>query len=100
VLGICRGMQIINHYFGGTLKKVSGHIGVTHSLDNGIESNSFHGYAVEEIGDGLDCIAKSEDGTIEIIKHNKHKIYAAMHHPERISPFRECDIKFVKEYFD
>jgi putative glutamine amidotransferase len=99
IFGICRGMQIINSFFGGTLKKVQNHIGVTHILDNGLTVNSFHGFAIDKLGNGLKSMAKSEDTVIEIIQHEQYKIYAQMHHPERILPFSDLDLDSVRNYF-
>ena len=49
VLGVCRGMQSIALYFGGSLKKVDGHIQARHQLRGDIKScvNSYHEYAVD-----------------------------------------------------
>ena len=33
LLGVCRGMQIIQDYFGYNLSNISGHVGLRHSLD-------------------------------------------------------------------
>jgi putative glutamine amidotransferase len=92
VLGICRGMQIINTYFGGSLKNVENHVGVRHLLDNGKIVNSFHNYAVDELGVGLQITARSSDVTIEELHHTKYNIYGQMHHPERMSPFDDNDL--------
>jgi putative glutamine amidotransferase len=100
VLGICRGMQMINVYFGGALKKVEGHAGCVHPLNGGREVNSYHNFAVDILGRGLRSIDESNDGTIEIMRHTEYKIYAQMHHPERYEPFCGCDLRFLREYFD
>lgn len=101
VFGICRGMQMINAHFGGSLKKVERHAGCSHALSDGREVNSYHSLAVDTLGDGLEVLAKSDDdGTIEIICHKKYKIYAQMYHPERYSPFHEHDLRFLRSYFN
>lgn len=100
VYGVCRGLQIINEYFGGSLKRVENHTAVKHILDNGKEANSYHNYAADKLGEGLEVLARSQDGIIEVIKHKKYKIYAQMHHPERDNPFGKSEIAFIRGYFN
>lgn len=99
MFGVCRGMQIINKYFNGTLKKVKNHSGIKHFLDNGKEVNSYHNFAVDNIGEGLKIESKSDDGIIESFRHVKYKIYAQMSHPERNEPFNNDEINFIKDFF-
>lgn len=99
IFGVCRGMQILNEYFGGTLKQVQNHVG-SHILDNGLTVNSFHNYAIDKLGEGLNVIAKSIDNEIEIINHQEYKIYAQMSHPEREIPFNKNDIEKLKDFFN
>lgn len=100
VLSICRGLHLVNEYFGGTIKPVKNHAGTRHFLDNGKEVNSYHDFAVDKLGQGLKINAKSKDGVIEIIKHEKYKIYAQMPHPERENPFNDEAVKFMQDYFN
>jgi putative glutamine amidotransferase len=100
ILGICRGMQLINTYFGGSIQKVERHAGCSHLLSDGREVNSYHGFAIDAPGDALEALAKSGDGTIEIMRHKSYKIYAQMYHPERYDPFHEYDLQFLRSYFD
>jgi len=96
IIGICGGIQILNVYFGGTLKqKVSEH-GLkdsTHTLSikegsflhrvygkDKIETNSYHGQAVDEVAPGFTVTAVAEDGTIEGME--KDNIIAVQWHPE------------------
>jgi 3'(2'), 5'-bisphosphate nucleotidase len=77
---------MINACFGGGLKKIENHAGCSHILDNGMNVNSFHNFAIDTLGSGLWTAAASSDGVIEIIRHTKHRIYAQMYHPERCDP--------------
>lgn len=96
IFGVCRGMQMINKYFGGTLKKVDGHIG-EHFLSDGRQVNSYHNYAIDKLGKGLSVVTTADDSVIEEIKY-EDKIFAQMHHPER--RMSEYDISFIKGFFD
>jgi putative glutamine amidotransferase len=99
VFGVCRGMQIINDYFGGSLKKITRHAGTTHKLDTGRTVNSYHGWAVDRVGEGLVISAKSGDGAAEELVSRRHAIAAQMHHPEREQPFSCIDIKHIQQFF-
>ena len=97
VFGICRGEQIINVYFGGTLyntlssrhayrgrdrlhaatfkgllKKTYGEAGIV---------NSAHRQAVQRLGCGLKATAIADDGEIEAIEGKN--VFAVQFHPER-----------------
>ena len=108
VLGICRGMQFINHHQGGGLRQVDGHIATRHQLRGewssalGIsEVNSFHGQAltVEELGQDLESLATTKDGVIEALQHDQHPWLGIMWHPEREHPFQSSDIQLIESLF-
>ena len=52
LIGICRGAQVINLFYGGQIKKVKGHVRKFHKikLDKGkkIKVNSFHDLGFDE----------------------------------------------------
>ncbi|MBY8200469.1 gamma-glutamyl-gamma-aminobutyrate hydrolase family protein [Vibrio fluvialis] len=105
IFGVCRGMQIINHYFGGKLHPIKGHIAVNHeilSLNKAIPLpkivNSFHGWAVSCDGLGLNLkpIAKDINGNIEGFIHDTRRVAGIMWHPERVAPFDNLDLQFMK----
>lgn len=99
LLGVCRGMQSVALYFGGTLKKVEGHVAVRHEIEGGIarEVNSYHGYAVDDPGENIRVVSKAKDGTVEAICHEIYHIYGIMWHPERVKEFSEDDISWMKD---
>lgn len=99
LLGVCRGMQSIALHFGGSLKKVRGHVAVWHEIGGGIERNvnSYHSYAVDVPGEGVAVVSRAGDGTVEAICHKDYPIYGIMWHPERVKGFDREDLIFIKE---
>ena len=101
VVGICRGLQLLNVYFGGTLHQhVDGH-GQRNGQDRlhstytesprlralyGAEFfvNSAHHQAVDRLGVGLRAVQWAQDGAIEALEHEKLPIIAFQWHPERL----------------
>ena len=92
LMGICRGLQMINIFFGGTLKQhILNHTETTHKvmlveqfLDFPLLeiTNSFHHQAVKLLGSRLKGIYYSIDGEVECFVHEKHPIIAVQFHPE------------------
>lgn len=104
VLGICKGMQIINIYFGGTLIQ---HIrtAAAHQADEGdlihqtwtaknsflyevygsrFITNSAHHQAVGRLGRGLHIIQETTDHVPEALIHDSLPVVAVQWHPERM----------------
>ncbi len=44
LLGVCRGMQFIQSYFGVTLEKVPGHVACTHQISGSLPHRSVNSY--------------------------------------------------------
>ncbi len=93
VLGICRGIQSINVFFGGTLKQeIKNHSNVLHeiyrvdkrNIDLGekLLVNSYHHQSVDVISDKLLVLYMSGDGEIEMIVHKSLGIVGVQFHPE------------------
>ena len=108
VLGVCRGMQYINHFLGGSLVKVDGHVATIHSnlIGDWItelcidELNSYHNYAVimDTIGTDLEPLASSSDGVIEAFRHKVYPWLGIMWHPER-EPFNKANATIIQNHF-
>ena len=111
ILGVCRGMQGINQFYGGTVLRLGGHVRTNHklipntaskvfeSISNIEQVNSFHDYSVAKLGDGLIVSAHSEDGAIEAIEHPERPIFGHMWHPER-SKFRQTEMLLARTVLD
>lgn len=99
ILGICRGLQALNVFFGGTLYAyIPGHqspegdiLHVTRAVGElaelvGTEPlvNSNHHQAVHRLGAGLSVRQWAGDGVIEGICHTALPILAVQWHPERL----------------
>lgn len=108
VLGVCRGMQAINHFLGGGLASVSGHVNCTHAVRTEgqlfagyQEVNSYHGWGVhpDNLAMGLLAQAWADDGSVEAFVHQKLPWMAIMWHPERPSSNGIQDAKLIRHLF-
>ena len=102
VMGICRGQQLMNVYFGGTLHQ---HIDCVAQHRQSIEHycvhkvtasgfikelygeeffvNSYHHQAVEQLGTGLIPLAWA-DGILEAFCHESLPVFSVQWHPEKL----------------
>ncbi|MBR6677584.1 MAG: gamma-glutamyl-gamma-aminobutyrate hydrolase family protein [Oscillospiraceae bacterium] len=102
ILGVCRGMQVLNVFFGGTLRQhVEGHGGLadgsdsiheTRAADGSLFScwwgddffvNSNHHQAVGTLAPCLRPLQKSKDGVVEAFSHGALPVLGVEWHPER-----------------
>ncbi len=97
LIGVCRGQQILNLYFGGKLSFVGengGHNNTKHEItinhkqinNKKIFVNSFHNYIIKQKDLSKDLIkigVCDKDNSVEAFKHKKHTIYGISWHPER-----------------
>ena len=101
ILGICRGHQVLNVYFGGTLyQHIEGHrvdgedmLHDTVTEEGSLMSrlfgknpivNSIHHQSVDLLGEGLLVTQRSNDGTVEAFEHKILPIIGVQWHPERL----------------
>lgn len=109
ILGICRGMQIINVAFGGTLiqdipseteeyiahkQAMSIRSEATHTVkveENSIlypilgkqaRVNSYHHQAIKTLASGFRVTARAQDGIIEALESDDGRVFAVQWHPE------------------
>jgi len=102
VLGVCRGMQVIQHHFGARLERVEGHVaGSQKVLINGraAEVNSYHRWGTRSCTPPLQAWAAAEDGVIKAVRHQALPVIGVMWHMERMSPARKEDIALVRSLF-
>lgn len=104
VLGICRGHQLINVFFGGTLyqhlPETSQHRAsedvVIHEVSategsfleklygEKFFTNSFHHQAIDKLGEGLSPAAIWDGRYIEAVEHSSLPVFGVQWHPERM----------------
>tara|TARA_B100000315_G_C14337616_1_gene478114 strand:+ start:32 stop:643 length:612 start_codon:yes stop_codon:yes gene_type:complete len=102
ILGVCRGMQLVQHRFGIELHETEGHVtgrqGITVDGRSTVV-NSYHRYGSTETVPNLDVWARAEDGVVKAISNEQQKILGVMWHIERMDPFRSEDIAMVRRHF-
>ena len=106
LIGICRGMQVINKYFNGELIKIKGHVKTRNvdkslTLKNNATVNSFHNYKIrlEKMHKNLIPIYKcKKDGSVESFLHKTESILGIMWHPERERKLKNFDKQIIKQF--
>ncbi len=110
VFGVCRGEQVLNVYFGGTLiQDRSGHMGgyravstAEGSLFEGVMPNGYSAYhshhqCVKDLGSGLWATAyDTKDGTIEGFEHKSLPVFGVQYHPEAMGNCNDILNTFLK----
>ena len=107
VLGICRGVQVLNVFLGGTLYQdlpseypdtSVNHWDAPHRImvkrdsrlyrllgEEAVEVNSFHHQAVKQLAPGLRVSAYATDGTVEAVECDSLPIVGVQFHPELLT---------------
>ena len=125
ILGICKGCQVLNIYFKGTIiqdlennvhhqsyqgeavkhKATTEPGNVMYDLFGGEEIviNSSHHQAIDQLGEGMRICQYSDDHVIECIRHESLPILGVQWHPERMAYSKrvegEADGTLIFEYF-
>ena len=108
IIGVCRGMQILNNFFGGKLEKIDNHVGKYHEIKNlsrfpiSKKVNSYHEFKLskDKLPENFEIIATDLDGEIESILDKKNNLLGIMWHPERNDPFDKNDLELFSEFFN
>ena len=99
ILGICRGAQLLNLFFGGKIKKINSHMKTRHNIFfkknkifkiDKLNVNSFHNYGIKQLdlSEKLEIIAYENNMNIECFQSKKKNIIGVMWHPEREKNFK------------
>jgi gamma-glutamyl-gamma-aminobutyrate hydrolase PuuD len=102
VLGVCRGMQVIQQRFGIALGRVEGHVAQRQIVQidgEPREVNSYHHFAAVHSRPPLDVWAVAGDGVVKAIRHSARPITGIMWHPERCTPFSPADVALFRRVF-
>lgn len=111
VLGVCRGMQMLQCFLGGGLRKMDPalHVRARHALswidgsgDARRVVNSFHnnGLDTARMAPGLEILARCEaDGSVEAVKARDLPWLGVMWHPEREWEPHPADLGLIRRLF-
>ena len=111
VLGVCRGMQLLQSHFGIELESVSGHVRTRHKLTitpgcrlsaqlSELQTvNAFHDFGAKTSRTPLVISARSEDDVVMAVEHQDRPFYGQMWHSERETPFVEEEKNILKSIF-
>jgi putative glutamine amidotransferase len=104
VFGVCRGLQVIQAWFGGPVDPCPGHAGTTHpvTVAGAIrEVNSYHriGVGAGRLAPPLRAFALSADGWVEGLEHPGAPLVAVQWHPERLPAPDPMDVQLLMRVF-
>ena len=110
-MGVCRGMQKINHYLGGSLSPIQHHSSTKHKITL-VENkyicevspyvNSFHDWGImnNDLSGSMRAFAIAVDGSVEGAVHVELPWFGIMWHPERnIGTEQIGDIELFKKIY-
>jgi N5-(cytidine 5'-diphosphoramidyl)-L-glutamine hydrolase len=102
VIGVCRGMQLLQQRSGVALRRVEGHVTAHQTIDvEGVptDANAYHCYGAFETREPFLTWAVARDGVIKAVRHRSQPVTGIMWHPERTQPAAASDIALFKRVF-
>lgn len=117
VLGVCRGLQMINSFFGGGLTRSLArdlpqepHVACMHQIrfvsgpltDRICDVNSYHdeGVLKADLAPPLEILAETTGGVVEALCYPCKPIFAIQWHPERYRSFSDTDNFFLQAWLE
>jgi putative glutamine amidotransferase len=116
VLGVCRGLQMVQTFFGGSLSAASAahDAGRVHAIEvidrrahhlmgtTRMHAPSYHRFGVDAaaLAPPLEAWALSDDGMIEALAHRSAPIVAVQWHPERPLPEPDVALRLLRGFCD
>ena len=118
ILGICRGAQLLNVAFGGTLHQhlngdqpahqqrthrhepvhqvalAEGSLLMSLTGQSRLEVNSIHHQGVDRVAAQLRTVGFAEDGGVEVLENSDRSVLAVQWHPECLPTRRESQLLF------
>lgn len=110
ILGVCLGMQAMNEWCGGTLRKdpVPVHGKTSRIFHNGdvlftslpspFVAARYHSLVMDRIADGLEIMAWTEERLPMAVRHQKYSLFGVQFHPE--SYLTECGERLFKNFLN
>jgi N5-(cytidine 5'-diphosphoramidyl)-L-glutamine hydrolase len=102
VLGVCRGMQVLQQRWGIELRCVQGHVTPRQVIlieGAQVQVNSYHRFGATESQAPLQSWAAAADGVVKAVRHRELPVTGIMWHPERSTPFAAADIALFRRVF-
>lgn len=102
LLGVCRGMQMIQHALGLPLKRIHGHIAAAQEITvDGVREtvNSYHTIGTHSTAPETETWATADDGVVKALRLQSERVVGIMWHPERVAPFAQRDITLFRRHF-
>jgi len=111
LIGVCRGMQLIQDFFGIELKRVEGHINnrfrlnvnfnnrISSLVDGISDVNSYHQFGAYETKGDLVTVASSSDGVVMAVEHISKSVFGIMWHSEREEVFLDKHARFFQKIY-
>jgi N5-(cytidine 5'-diphosphoramidyl)-L-glutamine hydrolase len=102
VLGVCRGMQVLQQRWGIELRRVAGHVTPCQQIlieGEPVQVNSYHRFGASASQLPLQSWASAADGVVKAVRHRDLPVTGIMWHPERTTPFAPADIALFRRVF-